>query len=321
MQSARSNQAAVLLPGGQVLLAGGFDGTAPLASAELYDPVAGTFTATANGLLQAREFATATVLPSGTVLVAGGYGGTGNLASAELYSGGAFGGSTLALQRARAQHTATLLLDGTVLLAGGADLSGVPQASAELFNPTGGSFTLTAQSLATGRQQHTATLLVSGNVLLAGGTDGSGALASAQTYLPGTGDFQDAGTLGTARFGAGASLLSTGQVLVLGGTGTGAIPLASAELYDAQDGLSPVLPSPALTAPASAPFGSVQTASVTVPAGGRCVWGISNGTLSSGQGTATVGFTMGTSGATEILVLDFSAVGLPGLASQVITGF
>jgi hypothetical protein len=320
LQAARGNHAAVLLPDGQVLLIGGFDGTSPLASAETYDPATGLFTTLGSGLLQAREFATATLLPSGSVLVAGGSGGSGNLATAELYSAGAFGGSTLAMQKARARHTATLLLDGTVLLVGGADISGVPQVSAEVFNPTGGTFTLTTQSLATGRQQHTATLLVSGNVLVAGGSDGTNPLASAQLYLPATGDFQDTGNLGTARYGAGATLLRSGNTLVLGGTGVGPAALASAELFNAQDGLIPVLPSPGLTAPANAPFGSPQSASVTIPAGGSCVWAIGNGTLTSGQGTATVEFTMGSSGNTDILVVDFSALGLPVLASQVITG-
>ena len=320
LQAARGNHAAVLLPDGQVLLIGGFDGTSPLASAETYDPATGLFTTLGSGLLQAREFATATLLPSGSVLVAGGTGGSGNLATAELYSAGAFGGSTLAMQKARARHTATLLLDGTVLLAGGADISGVPQVSAEVFNPTGGTFTLTTQSLATGRQQHTATLLVSGNVLVAGGSDGTNPLASAQLYVPLTGDFQDTGSLGTARYGAGATLLRSGNALVLGGTGVGPAALASAELFNAQDGLTPVLPSPGLTAPADAPFGSPQGASVTLPAGGSCVWAIGNGTLTSGQGTATVTFTMGASGNTDILVVDFSALGLPALASQLVLG-
>jgi hypothetical protein len=57
-----------------------------MASAELYDPSSGSWTATGN-LIEARAHHTATVLTEGTVLVAGGY-GAGNgpqLASAELY--------------------------------------------------------------------------------------------------------------------------------------------------------------------------------------------------------------------------------------------
>jgi hypothetical protein len=50
------------------------------------------------------------------------------------------------------------------------------------------------------------------------------------------------------------------------------------------------------------------------------VWAVANGSLTSGQGTATVTFTMGASGVTDILVVDFSALGLPVLASQEVAG-
>jgi hypothetical protein len=55
-----------------------------LASAELYDPAAGTFTIT-GGLSTEREEHTATLLGNGEVLIAGGSNNTGTLASAELY--------------------------------------------------------------------------------------------------------------------------------------------------------------------------------------------------------------------------------------------
>jgi hypothetical protein len=54
-----------------------------LASAELYNPATGTFTATGT-LNTARESHTATLLNNGMVLMAGGYNGI-HLASAELY--------------------------------------------------------------------------------------------------------------------------------------------------------------------------------------------------------------------------------------------
>src|SRR5579884_917664 len=79
MAIARRGHTATLLPDGRVLVAGGGQlyalGTLdrPLASAELYDPVRGTWTVTGS-LNQAREGHTATLLLDGLVLAAGGLG-------------------------------------------------------------------------------------------------------------------------------------------------------------------------------------------------------------------------------------------------------
>jgi hypothetical protein len=73
-----------LLPSGKVLVAAGSYGGTFLASAELYDPASGTWSATGD-LNIARYRHTATLLPNDKVLVAGGSGGTGSLDSAELY--------------------------------------------------------------------------------------------------------------------------------------------------------------------------------------------------------------------------------------------
>ena len=69
-----------------VLVAGGFDSTGiASASAELYDPASGTWTATGS-LNTARDCHTATLLQNGMVLVAGGFDSNVNaFASAELY--------------------------------------------------------------------------------------------------------------------------------------------------------------------------------------------------------------------------------------------
>jgi hypothetical protein len=91
MHESRLGHTATLLPGGRVLVAGGtnsvIDGGQASASAELYDPATGSWTATA-GMLEAFGH-TATLLGDGTVLVTGGgAGGSGPLASAELYDPG-----------------------------------------------------------------------------------------------------------------------------------------------------------------------------------------------------------------------------------------
>jgi hypothetical protein len=68
-----------------VLVAAGFNFVAAIATAELYDPATGRWSATAV-MATARLFHPATLLKNGKVVVAGGFGSTNALASAELYS-------------------------------------------------------------------------------------------------------------------------------------------------------------------------------------------------------------------------------------------
>jgi hypothetical protein len=115
--TAREVHTATLLPNGKVLVAAGYNGSY-LASAELYDPASGTWSATGS-LATARYLHTATLLPNGKVLVAGGDNGV-SLASAELYDpeSGSWT-ATGSLVTPRDSHTATLLAEGKVLMAGG----------------------------------------------------------------------------------------------------------------------------------------------------------------------------------------------------------
>ncbi|MFZ1056088.1 MAG: kelch repeat-containing protein, partial [Opitutaceae bacterium] len=84
LATAREEQTATLLPSGKVLVAGGFNGSSAIGSAELYDPSSGAWSA-AGSLAAPRYFQTATLLTNGKVLVAGGLSGGAALASAELY--------------------------------------------------------------------------------------------------------------------------------------------------------------------------------------------------------------------------------------------
>ena len=126
---ARFGHTAALL-NGKVLIEGGSDGSATLSTALLYDPIAGTFTATGS-LSNARRGFTSTVISTG-VLAAGGFNSIGRLASAEQYQGGAFLASDT-MKFARAAHTATLLNTGSVLIVGGQGSAGVSIAAAEIF--------------------------------------------------------------------------------------------------------------------------------------------------------------------------------------------
>jgi UDP-N-acetylglucosamine:LPS N-acetylglucosamine transferase len=139
MATARNEHTATVLGDGTVLIVGGSNGV-PLASAEIYNPVAGTFSPTGS-LATARGSFTATLLADGRVLVVGGFNyevGSGILASAEIYDpvGGTFS-PTGSLATARNAHTATPLADGTVLVVGGSNGT-APLASAEVYDPSTG---------------------------------------------------------------------------------------------------------------------------------------------------------------------------------------
>ena len=153
------------------LIAGGVldfgPGTVPIplgpgvASAELYDPVSGTFSSTGS-MSEGRSGHTATLLLDGTVLV------TGADSTAELFSPGTGTFSVMGELSTGLRATATLRNDGTVLVAGG--LSYVSLTTAQLFAPESGGF-VTTGSLIRPRDGHTATLLLDGSVLITGGTD------------------------------------------------------------------------------------------------------------------------------------------------------
>ncbi|HVC45582.1 MAG TPA: kelch repeat-containing protein [Candidatus Binataceae bacterium] len=193
---------ATLLQNGQVLIAGGFEITpdplAPLGSsinqAEIYDPVAQSFTAT-ESLTDDRVLHTATLLPNGSVLFTGGFtvglswmidvptdiasivfeSGSFPRNTAEIYNpaAGTFtcvkGTKSVngapdclpSMVQARAGQSATLLtaapLAGDVLIAGGWSKSAI-QATAELFDPAATKTSPNGSFKATGRMSTAHTL-------------------------------------------------------------------------------------------------------------------------------------------------------------------
>jgi hypothetical protein len=118
LSAARYMHTTTLLPNGEVLVAGGWVGpdiSTALASAELFDPATGTWTATAS-LNTARYGHSATLLANGQVLAAGGEGSAGYLTSAELYDVGL--GFNAAWQPQIAAFTSPLATNGCLYLSG-----------------------------------------------------------------------------------------------------------------------------------------------------------------------------------------------------------
>ena len=271
LNTARQFHTATLLDNGLVLVAGGFNSSGALASAELYDPTSGTFTPTGN-LNLARGQHTATLLQNGNVLIVGGSGSSGNVGTAEIYNPatGTFT-TTGTLNTARTMHSATMLPSGMVLVAGGLDPNGNNLASAELFNAYTGTFTLTA-SLNTARSQHTATLLNTGLVLFAGGNPAA-AQTSAELFDPSSGTFTATGSLNTGRYDHTATLLNDGTVLIASGSNSiGAV--ANAELFSA--GSATFTPTGGLSTARFEHTSSLQNNGTVLAAGGAGTAGALN---------------------------------------------
>src|SRR5208282_5238981 len=188
MTVARRGHTMTVLGDGTVLIAGGENCTSAtscsaLSSAELYNPTAGTFTPTSNGMSAPRFDASAVALDSGLVLIAGGFDGTNLPAAAEIYNPATgFTGTGPSLNVPRFDGSATLLNNGRVLVSGGStcSLPGCPTNAAEIYDPVANAFSIVTGGMIVPRFNHTATLLTNGDVVVAGGYSLCGCSCSAE---------------------------------------------------------------------------------------------------------------------------------------------
>jgi hypothetical protein len=224
------------LANGKILAVGGLNGSAGLASAELFDPGTGLWTLTAS-LDEARWGHSATLLADGSVLVTGGStarpgGGTTALRSAERFDPDPDHPAWHAAQSmtdARTAHTAVQLGSGLVLVVGGVAPVGAADdpalAFCELYDPAHDKWTTTG-SLLRGRRHHRATLLSGGAVLVTGGTaPGSPGTTpfdpfsqrTVERFDPAAGTWTDRSPMPSGRAFHRAVALPENQLLVLGG--------------------------------------------------------------------------------------------------------
>jgi hypothetical protein len=170
-------------------------------------------------------------LYTGDALVAGGSDGTDYLATAEVYDHTTDVWNAVgSMSTPRVEFTATALADGRVLVAGGLTSagSGIPTASAELFDPDTGLWSAAA-SMGSARFLHAASLLHDGRVLVAAGCDGFSCGGTAEIYDPGSNTWSPTPSVCCPRSGHTLTRLANGKTLVAGST---ASPSTSAELFD-----------------------------------------------------------------------------------------
>jgi hypothetical protein len=223
MNSIRRGHTATLLANGKVLIAGGDNtasgNTGTTNTAELYDPVAKTFTSTGSMNIGHYQH-TATLLANGNVLIIGGFtGGPGKITISnrvEVYNPttGQFSNFANNLKVARSEHRATVLDNGQILITGGSSpsdsIGGSDVASVELFDPSNSTFTL-IDAMSEPRSAHSAVKLTDGTVLVQNGS-------SAEVYDPTKNIFNATGNPIQSPFApdAAAALLPNGKILIVG---------------------------------------------------------------------------------------------------------
>lgn len=235
-KSRKLHTATPLKGNGMVLVTGGSDNKTDVPNAELYNPMANSWSQITS-IPAARYSHRATRLDDDNVLVTGGKDLNGAVVAAELYTpapgpGTGTWSAAGSMMMGRYDHEAVLLADNKVLVMGGYDSSGAATSSVELYDRAAKSWSM-AKAMDAPRANFTATQFADGKVLVTGGVNAEGnALRKAELYDPIANAWSPAGDLGEARHDHTATLLTNGKVLVIGGFNETKVALSSVELYD-----------------------------------------------------------------------------------------
>ena len=246
MSNPRAYHTATVLPGGKVLIVGGNTAVPPATAAEtdtaeLYDPVTGTFSDT-DSMSAKRTLHTAVKLQNGEVLVAGGQveqapGPAQFIFSdtAEIYDPTlATWSNAASMHVARYQHTATVLVSGNVLVTGG--LSGsTPLNECELYDPVTDTWTVTG-AMGSPRWVHSAARLGSGKILVVGGRTNyntTTALDTGEVFDPMLQTWSNAAnTMSEGRLFTSATILPNSKLLIAAGERSDFTFENSADIFD-----------------------------------------------------------------------------------------
>lgn len=240
MNVARARHTATLLNDGRVLVTGGNANSPSITNtAEIYDPVLGTWTTTPN-MSRPRTVHTAALLADGRVLVAGGNTDIDIADEAEIYDPTTNTWSNTGnMTRTRVFHTLTRLADGRAVAAGDQDLSNV----SDIFDPAanaGVGAWATTDTLNVGRGFHAAVALADGRVLIAGGrVSNMPVLHTVSTELfdpagnAGAGDWTNTDAFDPpAREELSLVRLADGRVLLTGGISDSDFFVEQTSIYD-----------------------------------------------------------------------------------------
>lgn len=232
LAQARVGHTATLLANGKVLLAGGegvvAGAASVLGSTEIYDPVAGAFTA-GPALATPRMEAVAVAYGSPSaqhVLIAGGSNGTTAIATAEDYNEATNAMAPLAapMVQGRASGSAGLMDNGTIVIVGGDTASG--PAGAEVFDPATGMFSAATISVAASGGAFAS---IGADAIYAGGQTATGVQAQSEVYNDTAKVFAAGPSLLSARRDATASVVNGNEIVFVGGR-SGTTPVGAVEV-------------------------------------------------------------------------------------------
>ncbi|WP_437338519.1 Kelch repeat-containing protein [Sorangium sp. So ce394] len=219
LPQARERHIALLMPDGQVMVAGGSGDYPYPTTVDFYDPATDTWT-TGDALPYPMSPVGAALLQDGRVLFSPG--GLVYDPSTGATTSVPFTPAEAARGWEFAQTALTLLPSGLLLRTGGSDDDRVLK-EAVLYDPAANTWS-SAGSMSVTRHLHTATLLQDGRVLVVGGYTLNGnempeGRTSVEIYDPATGAWTAAAPTNLPRMQHTATLLPSGRVLVVGGGG------------------------------------------------------------------------------------------------------